>query len=128
MIDEPTLRVLIVEDDQDIRELLVELLRDELAIETREAPDGQAGLRLARGEPFALVLLDLGLPDMDGLDVARALKSDRATRHLPIVALTARFRSDEAAAHARAAGCDASVVKPFDVDELLATLRSLLPE
>lgn len=116
-----TTRVLIIEDD----EAILRFLRRGLAYEgyiVDTAVDGQSGLALARDHPPDLVVLDWMLPGMDGLEVCRRL---RAGGSVPILMLTAKD-----AVHNRVQGLDAGaddyMVKPFDLDELLARIRALL--
>jgi two-component system response regulator MprA len=114
-------RVLIVEDDDDIAQVLQRSLRLE-GYETRIAGDGEAALGAAADFVPDLVVLDLGLPKLDGMDVAQRL---RASDDVPILMLTARD-----ALESRVAGLDAGaddyLVKPFERQELLARLRALL--
>ena len=114
-------RVLVVEDDGDIAEVLRRSLRLE-GYDVKLAEDGVAALQESEVfEPDAVVL-DLGLPRLDGVEVARKLRSDG---DVPILMLTARDGLD-----ARVAGLDSGaddyLVKPFEREELLARLRALL--
>ena len=114
--------LLIVEDDAQLRELLTRLLRGEGYL-VDAAPDGQAGLHRALTRPYAAMVIDRGLPGIDGLDLVRRLrKQDVAT---PVLVLTAY-----GAVADRVAGLDAGaedyLVKPFEIDELLARMRALL--
>ncbi|MEU9430815.1 winged helix-turn-helix domain-containing protein [Streptomyces sp. NPDC048342] len=84
------------------------------------APDGATALRLAAARQPDVVILDLGLPDMDGVDVIKAL---RGWTRVPILVLSARRASDEKVA-ALDAGADDYITKPFSMDELLARLRA----
>jgi DNA-binding response OmpR family regulator len=115
-------RVLVVEDDADIADVLQRSLRLE-GYEVRVAQDGQAGLDQVHAFLPDVVILDLGLPRVDGIDVARALRREQDT--VPILMLTARD-----ALEARVAGLDAGaddyLVKPFERQELLARIRALL--
>ena len=115
-------RVLVVEDDTDIAEVLQRSLRLE-GYEVRIAGDGRAGLDEVHAFLPDVVILDLGLPMIDGIDVARALRREEDT--VPILMLTARD-----ALEARVAGLDAGaddyLVKPFERQELLARIRALL--
>ncbi|MGW1160266.1 response regulator [Streptomyces sp. NPDC002513] len=112
-------RVLVVEDDpQLVRALVINLQARHYGVDA--APDGATALRLAAARPTDVVVLDLGLPDMDGVDVIKAL---RGWTRMPIVVLSARQASDEKVA-ALDAGADDYVTKPFSMDELLARLRA----
>ncbi|HEV2769113.1 MAG TPA: response regulator transcription factor [Solirubrobacteraceae bacterium] len=114
-------RVLVVEDDEDIAAVLVRSLRME-GYEARASSDGEAALREAAAFAPDLVILDLGLPRIDGVDVARELRGDG---DVPILILTARD-AVESRVEGLDAGADDYLVKPFDRQELLARLRALL--
>ena len=114
-------RVLVVEDDEDIAQALQRSLRME-GYEVRAAADGRAALEHGRSFAPDLVILDLGLPGLDGLEVARSL---RAEDDVPILILTARDAL-EARVEGLDAGADDYLVKPFDVNELKARMRALL--
>lgn len=114
-------RVLIVEDDEDIAQVLQRSLRME-GYETRLAADGEAALDAAAEYVPDLVVLDLGLPKLDGMEVARRL---RAHDDVPILMLTARD-AVESRVDGLDAGADDYLVKPFERQELLARLRALL--
>jgi two-component system cell cycle response regulator DivK len=103
-------KVLVVEDDTDNRRIVVKVLSVE-GYQVVEATDGVEALARAREEHPDLILMDLALPNMDGWEATRRLKSDPATRAIPVVALTAfAMRGDEE--QARAAGCDDYLPKP----------------
>ncbi|GFH38480.1 response regulator [Streptomyces pacificus] len=112
-------RVLVVDDEPQIVRALVINLRAR-TYEVDAAPDGATALRLAAAHHPDVVVLDLGLPDMDGVDVIRGLR-DRT--RVPILVLSARHTSDEKV-EALDAGADDYVTKPFGMDELLARLRA----
>jgi DNA-binding response OmpR family regulator len=114
-------RVLVVEDDDDIAQALQRSLRLE-GYEVRLAGDGVAALDDAHAFLPDLVILDLGLPRLDGIDVARSL---RERDDVPILMLTARD-AVEARVDGLDAGADDYLVKPFERQELLARLRALL--
>ncbi|MFD7283464.1 response regulator [Streptomyces sp. NPDC059862] len=112
-------RVLVVEDDpQLVRALVINMQARRYGVDA--APDGATALRLAAAHRPDVVMLDLGLPDMDGVDVIRAL---RGWTRVPILVLSARQASDEKVA-ALDAGADDYVTKPFSMDELMARLRA----
>jgi DNA-binding response OmpR family regulator len=114
-------RALVVEDDEDIADVLRRSLRLE-GYDVRVAGDGVAALSAYEEHAPDVIVLDLGLPQLDGLDVARRLRADG---DVPILMLTARD-----AVESRVAGLDSGaddyLVKPFDRQELLARLRALL--
>ncbi|WP_326709783.1 response regulator [Streptomyces sp. NBC_01474] len=112
-------RVLVVEDDpQLVRALVINLQARRYGVDP--APDGATALRLAAARQPDAVVLDLGLPDMDGTDVIKALRS---WTRVPILVLSACRASDEKVA-ALDAGADDYITKPFSMDELLARLRA----
>ncbi|MFD3621885.1 response regulator [Streptomyces sp. NPDC058676] len=112
-------RVLVVEDDpQLVRALVINMQARQYGVDA--APDGATALRLAAARQPDVVLLDLGLPDMDGTEVIKAL---RGWTKVPILVLSARRASDEKIA-ALDAGADDYITKPFSMDELLARLRA----
>jgi DNA-binding response OmpR family regulator len=114
-------RVLVVEDDEEIAQALQRSLRME-GYEVRAAADGNAALEHGRSFAPDLVILDLGLPGMDGLEVARSLRADD---DVPILMLTARD-AVESRVEGLDAGADDYLVKPFERQELLARMRALL--
>ncbi|WP_328929286.1 response regulator [Streptomyces sp. NBC_00190] len=112
-------RVLVVEDDpQLVRALKINLQARKFDVE--EAPDGGSALRLAAARKPDVIVLDLGLPDMDGIDV---IKGVRGWSRVPILVLSARHTSEDKI-RALDAGADDYVTKPFSMDELLARLRA----
>jgi DNA-binding response OmpR family regulator len=114
-------RVLVVEDDEDIAQALQRSLRME-GYEVRIALDGASGLEQAHAFVPDLVILDLGLPKVDGIDVARSLREQDDT---PILILTARDAL-ESRVEGLDSGADDYLVKPFERQELLARMRALL--
>ncbi|HEY2216462.1 MAG TPA: response regulator transcription factor [Solirubrobacteraceae bacterium] len=116
-----TARVLVVEDDEDIAQALQRSLRME-GYDVRTAADGQAALEEGRAFAPDLVILDLGLPKLDGLEVAKSLRADD---DVPILILTARDAL-ESRVEGLDSGADDYLVKPFERQELLARMRALL--
>lgn len=113
--------VLVIEDDEAISDVLRRGLTYE-GYKVSVAPDGQAGLIMARDAPPDLVVLDLMLPGLDGLEVCRRL---RAADDIPILILTARGTVSDRISGLDS-GADDYMVKPFSIDELLARVRALL--
>lgn len=116
--------VLVVDDEPAI----VQIARDYLeraGFRVVTAGDGPAALRLARAERPALLVLDLMLPGMDGLDVTRALRQDPVTRMLPIILLTARVEENDRLIGLEL-GADDYITKPFSPRELVARVRAVL--
>lgn len=117
-------RILFVDDEPD----LVELVRHHLVREHYDvvtASDGEAGLAEARRKLPDLVILDLMLPGMDGLEVCRRLRADSRTQHIPIVMLTAKGEESDAVI-GLAQGADDYVRKPFGMKELIARVATRL--
>jgi two-component system, OmpR family, response regulator MprA len=119
--DTVTGRVLVVEDDVEIADVLRRTLRQE-GHEVRSAGDGVEALQLAEDFVPDLVILDLGLPKLDGVEVCRRL---RAESDAPILILTARTETDDRV-EGLDSGADDYLVKPFERKELLARMRALL--
>lgn len=119
-----TRTILVVDDEPGI----VTLARDYLeraGFRVLSAGDGVAGLRMARTEHPNLVVLDLMLPGMDGLDIVRALREDPATRTLPVIMLTARVEEADMLIGLEL-GADDYVTKPFSPRALVARVRAVL--
>jgi two-component system, OmpR family, phosphate regulon response regulator PhoB len=119
-----TAKILIVEDEPAIRELLALNLRH-AGFEPVHAPDAAAARREIDAALPDLVLLDWMLPDMTGVEVARRLRADSRTRHLPVIMLTARSAESDKLGGFEA-GADDYVTKPFSPRELVARVRALL--
>src|SRR5689334_16846403 len=111
--------VLIVDDEPKIRALLRQALYEDVE-QVLEAATGQTALARVASDHPDLVILDLGLPDMDGLDVCRAI---RTSSNVPILVLSART-GDEEKVRMLDAGADDYVTKPFSTTELLARVRA----
>jgi two-component system cell cycle response regulator DivK len=117
-------KVLIVEDNSANMTLAVFLLQS-AGHSVLSARDAEAGLTLAREEQPDLILMDIQLPGMDGLQATALLKRDDATRAIPVIALTAlAMKGDEE--RIRAAGCDGYIAKPMRYQEFLATIAAQL--
>ena len=117
-------RILIVEDNPDNMTLTVLLLESD-GHTVIKAVDAEAGLMLACAQLPDLILMDIQLPGMDGLQATALLKADPLTRASPVIALTAlAMKGDEA--RMRAAGCDGYIAKPIRIHEFLATVSALL--
>mgnify|MGYP001259453926 FL=1 len=114
------MRILVVEDDKDLnRQLTTALSGAGYAVDA--ASDGEEGFFLGDTEPYDVVILDLGLPKMDGISVLEQWR--RASRNMPVIILTARDRwSDKVAG--MDAGADDYLAKPFHMEELLARVRA----
>jgi len=114
-----SLRVLVVDDDQDAADIFAELLLS-FGHEVRVAYDGMAGLTIDASWEPDLIFLDLGLPTMDGYEVARRLRA-RRPRGIRIVALSG-FAQATDHDHSRRAGCDYHLVKPASLGDILQVL------
>ena len=116
-------KILVVDDAEFNRDLIVQLLGDEY--EVLEAVDGGEGVRRAKQEKPDLILMDLGMPVMDGWEATRKIKANSELRHIPIIAVTSHaMLGDEI--QAREAGCDDYVPKPIDENELIRKIKKFL--
>lgn len=116
--------ILIVEDNEMNRDMLSRrLVRRGYGVSL--AIDGQTGLTMARDKIPDLILMDVTLPDIDGLEITRLLKADERTRGVPIIVLTARAMTSDRQ-EAFAAGCDDYDVKPVELERLLGKMQALL--
>ena len=116
--------ILIVEDNAANMKLAIFLL-ESAGHTVLTATDAEAGLTLARDQQPNLILMDIQLPGMDGLEATAILKRDNATRAIPIIALTAlAMKGDEE--RIRAAGCDGYIAKPMAYRDFLATIGAHL--
>ena len=117
-------RILIVDDNLANLKLMRILLGD-AGYDVRTAASAEDALRLLADQPPRVILMDVQLPGMSGLELTRKLKADATTRDIVVVAVTAyAARGDEE--HTRAAGCDEYVAKPVDIDALLQTIARLV--
>jgi two-component system alkaline phosphatase synthesis response regulator PhoP len=117
-------RILIIEDDKDIVELLKHYLVKENFV-LKHAADGFSGLEKAKSENFDLIILDIMLPEMDGLEVCKELRGDHKTASVPIIMLTAKTEETDKIVGLEL-GADDYVTKPFSPKELVARVKALL--
>ena len=118
-------RILIVEDENDVVDLLTLNLRKAGGFLISKASDGATGLTKARAEKPDLIILDLMLPKMPGLEVCKILKSEAATRHIPILMLTARAEEIDRVVGLEC-GADDYVTKPFSPREIVLRIKAIL--
>lgn len=116
------MRILVVEDDKDLNRQLVDALQ-EAGYVVDKAFDGEEGHFLGDTEPYDAVILDIGLPEMDGISVLERWRGDG--KAMPVLILTARDRWSDKVAGIDA-GADDYVAKPFHVEEVLARIRALI--
>ncbi len=117
-------RILVIEDNPSNMKLVI-LVLDKAGYQTIQATDAETGLRLVREQQPDLILMDVQLPGMDGLEATRLLKADPATRQIIVLALTA-FAMRNDAERIRAAGCDGYIVKPIEYKSFLAEVERWL--
>ena len=120
------IRILYVEDNEDNVYMLSQRLKKH-GFEVIVASDGEQGIETARRERPDLILMDLGLPSLDGWSAARLLKEAPETRSIPIIALSAHTMPGDRE-RALAAGCDEYDSKPVDFERLLAKIGGLLQD
>jgi CheY-like chemotaxis protein len=117
-------RILLVEDNVDNQFIYSAMLRH-AGYEVIVAVDGTQGLEMGRTQSPDLVLMDISIPGMDGLEVTRRLKADEATRATPILALTAHALPSDRV-RALEAGCDGYLAKPIDPPHVLAEVQRVI--
>ena len=116
--------VLIVEDYSDTRELISTMLRTH-GFNVIEAEDGLEGLLKASGMYTDLIIMDLSLPEMDGVEAARRIHASPKLSRIPIIVISA-YLTEEVKADIRGAGCIAAFPKPFDTEILLGMITSAI--
>ena len=117
-------RILLVEDNEMNRDMLSRRL-ERKGYEVALAIDGRQGVDMAKTLEYDLVLMDMSLPEIDGWEATRELRSDPATKSLPIIALTAHAMSGDRE-KALEAGCDDYDTKPIELSRLLGKMEALL--
>jgi phosphate regulon transcriptional regulator PhoB len=117
-------RILVVDDEQDILQLVTYNLKKEGYL-VEEAHTGDAALRMVRERPYQLILLDLMLPGLSGMELCRIFKNHPGTAHIPIIMLTARSEEMDKVMGLEM-GADDYITKPFSVRELVARVKSVL--
>jgi len=118
--------ILYVEDNEYNRKIVRQLF-SRTSYRLIEAVDGEAGVTLAQQEKPSLILMDVQLPKMSGLDATRALKADARTSHIPIIVITSFALSGDREKAAEA-GAASYLAKPYSPRELLTLVRQYLPE
>jgi len=117
-------RILAVDDSPLMREM-VRIALDSAGFEVEQAVDGQQALDMARQSEFDLILSDVNMPEMNGIELIRALRQERSYRHTPILMLTTEA-SPERKREGKQAGATGWIVKPFDPAQLVATMQRVL--
>jgi two-component system cell cycle response regulator DivK len=116
-------KILVVDDTEWTRDLIVQLLEEDYTI--FEAVNGEEAVTKAECEKPDLILMDLGMPVMDGWEATRRIKGHNDLKHIPIIAVTSHAMvGDEV--QAREAGCDDYLLKPIDENELLQKIQKFL--
>ncbi|MEM6895414.1 MAG: ATP-binding protein [Bacteroidota bacterium] len=118
-------KILVIEDNEDMRQHIKKRLQEEYQI--LEAADGELGLQMAPIKMPDLIITDLMMPKMDGIEVCKILKSDIHTSHIPIIMLTARA-GEANKIEGLETGADAYLTKPFSAQELLARVKNLIDQ
>ena len=116
--------ILIVEDNPKNMRLVNDILESQ-GYRTIQASNGQEGITLARRQKPQLIIMDIQMPEIDGLEATRILKSDRATAHIPVIALTAMAMKGDREKILNA-GCDDYLQKPIRFDSLIVSVQKWL--
>lgn len=116
-------KILVIDDTEWNRDLIVQLLEDEYTV--IEAVDGADGVKKTEQEKPDLILMDLGMPVMDGWEATKRIKANGALKHIPVIAVTSHAMvGDEI--QAREAGCDDYIPKPVDEELLMKKIKKFL--
>lgn len=116
-------KILLVDDVEFNRDLIAQLLEDEYEVVL--AVDGESGVKRAEQENPDLILMDLGLPILDGWAATKRIKANDTLKHIPLIAVTSHVMVGEEA-KAFQAGCDDYIAKPIDEDELVRKIRKFI--
>jgi CheY-like chemotaxis protein len=117
-------RILLVDDEPELR-IITRMMLEKAGYEVVEASNGEEGLRILANFKPDLILLDVMMPGMGGWKVCEKIKADEKLKHIPVVMFTVRT-SEEDIEHSRECGAEAHINKPFEKQELLATIERLL--
>ena len=118
-------RVLCIEDHPEMIEL-IRLILGRKGFEVEGAEGGRDGLRAMEEDPPDLVLLDLMMPDMDGWEVYRQIRSNERLKQIPVIAVTAKAQEIDRVLGLKIAGMDDFIIKPFDAKELISSVERVL--
>lgn len=117
--------ILVVEDDSPLREKLASELRSDYHVWT--APDGSVGLKMAKEKSPDIIISDIGMPKLDGIEMCNIIKSSQETSHIPVVLLTGK-QDKQTIIHGFESGADDYLIKPYDLSVLNARIRNILDE
>jgi two-component system chemotaxis response regulator CheY len=117
-------RILAVDDSPSMRQMVAFTLRS-AGFDVAEAEDGAIALELARKERFSLAIVDINMPNMDGMALVRALRAEADYKFTPLLMLTTEA-SPERKQEGKAAGATGWIVKPFNPEQLVATIKRVL--
>jgi len=120
----PKAKILVIEDEKDIVDI-IELNLEKEGYKIKAYSSGEEGIKMAREKLPDLIILDLMLPGIDGLDVCRILKNDSKTRHIPIIMLTAKSEESDIVTGLEM-GADDYITKPFSPKVLIARVKAIL--
>ena len=120
-------RILVVDDDQPVREMICSILGT-CGYELAEAPNGKIATRMYREQPFDVVITDLVMPDMDGIELIKELRA--IDQNVKVIAISGGFltASDTYLKAAKLMGAQHTLPKPFEMDELLSVVASVLEQ
>jgi len=120
------MKILIIEDNASNMKLVTNILKMS-GYKVFQAGDAETGIAMVKDKAPDLILMDVQLPGMDGLAASRLLKDDEATKHIPIIAMTA-FAMKGDMEKAKEAGCNEYISKPFNYQQFLELVKTFCPE
>mgnify|MGYP001581558223 FL=1 len=119
-------KILLIDDQEDLIELTRRILQSH-GYEVVGLTDGEGALEIIKGESPHLVILDMIMPGKDGTEICQEMKSDATTRHIPVILSTGQMLEPGDFSREGLKEADGYLMKPFEIDELLSKIQSLLP-
>ncbi|MFA5352610.1 MAG: response regulator [Thermodesulfovibrionales bacterium] len=119
-------KLVLVVDDNDKNRKLLKIILEKKGYEVKEAVDGRDAVEIARKEPPDLVLTDIRMPVMDGIEATRIMKSEEPTKSVPVIIITSSAMKGDRERLMAESGCDAYIAKPLDIREVLEVVERFI--